>query len=120
MRGGETTILVSPPRDKSSTVRWPFHGVIILAPRGNSSTARSVFLWDSRYSAIFGYRAVEEQPRGGRVTARWKNSRAVGAIMRGSLGPFRVGLVRLTRTMVLLVFCVFAFAGIDRQPLIRQ
>lgn len=77
MRGGETTILVSPPRDKSSTVRWPFHGVIILAPRGNSSTARSVFLWDSRYSAIFGYRAVDVLPRGGGTTAWWTGYRAV-------------------------------------------
>ncbi|MDK6349717.1 hypothetical protein [Bifidobacterium scardovii] len=78
MRGGETTILVSPPRDKSSTVRWPFHGVIILAPRGNFSTARSVFLWDSRYSAVFGYRAVDVLPRGGFFTSWWRNNHAVG------------------------------------------
>lgn len=96
------------------------HRALELPRRGDSSTAWLANLRDPRYSAVFGYHVVGVLPRDGGTTARWTGRRAVGVTTRGSLCLFGVGLVQLTWTMVLLVFCMFAFAGIDRQPLIRQ
>lgn len=53
------------------------HRALELPRRGNSSTARLAILRDSRYSAVFGYRVVGALPRGGGTTAWWTGYRAV-------------------------------------------